>query len=147
MFFKIYFDFFVIISATKRMSTNPLGPGTRNISTNVPNELYISVYEMATNSGVKIGEFVRALMRFAQDKKVIVRENPEDKANWVAAVKADLHPLPEVRHEVIFTGEFQQKSLSEMVVDSGVQTAKGTRLQSKGASVKASRKMKVTSVN
>lgn len=132
------------------MSTNPLGPGTRNISTNVPNDLYIAVYEMAQTSGVKIGEFVRALMRFAQERKVVVRPNPEDKEKWRIAVNADLHPLPEVRHEVIFPEELQlhPKSLDEMVVDSGQQTSVGRRKQGKKAAVeKSSRKLKGISAN
>ena len=130
------------------MSTNPLGPGTRNISTNVPNDLYIAVYEMATASGVKIGEFVRTLMRFAQERKVLVRENPEDKANWIAAVKADQHPLPEVRHEVIIMSDLHQKSLDEMVAEAEEQPAKGKRPQiKKVAAEKSSRKLKGISAN
>lgn len=127
------------------MSTNPLGPGTRNISTNVPNDLYIAVYEMAQTSGVKIGEFVRALMRFAQERKVVVRPNPEDKEKWRLAVNADLHPLPEVRHEVIFPEELQlhPKSLDEMVSNPGQPLAAGQRKKSKPVAVeKSSRKSK-----
>jgi len=82
----------------------------------VPNDLYVEMHEMAAASGVKIGEFMRALMRFAKDKKAIVRDNPDDKAKWLKAVNDGVNTLPPIRQEIVFVvDEFQQTSLNQIL--------------------------------
>ena len=70
---------------------------------------------MAGASGVKIGEFMRALMRFARDRKAIVRDNPDDKVKWLKAVSEGAQVLPPIRQEIMFMDEFQQTSLDKIL--------------------------------
>jgi len=75
------------------------------------------MYELASASGVKIGEFMRTLMRYAQEKQVKVRPNSDDKARWYAAIKEGNNPLPSVRLEVIIEEkeeEFHEKSMDQL---------------------------------
>ena len=80
--------------------SNPLGKGTRNLSANVPIELFVAIESLANVSGVSMGAYVRALMEDARAKRTVVRENPDDKAAWLSAVREGAKPLPKVRVEV-----------------------------------------------
>lgn len=44
------------------MSSNPLGKDTKNLTVNVDKEVYDSVRELAAASGVKLSEYLRAII-------------------------------------------------------------------------------------
>lgn len=82
--------------------SNPLGPGTRNVTANVPTDLYIKLNSLATTvSGVKLGAYLRALMEYAVQHRLVVQENSEDRERWVEAIRNGESPLPKVRLEVV----------------------------------------------
>lgn len=80
-----------------------LGSGTRNVTVNISKELYIDFHALAARSGVRSGEFLRALIDLAVEEKIVVREKPEDRMAFYDAVQNEIKPLPKIRLEAIFT--------------------------------------------
>lgn len=50
------------------MGTNPLGKGTQNLSVNVPSEMKEALQELADKSGVKLSQYLRAILMKAVDR-------------------------------------------------------------------------------
>lgn len=58
------------------MATNSIGPGTTNLSVNIPKSLRADIAKLAENSGMKnASEYVRALLKYARDKKLRMVKN------------------------------------------------------------------------
>lgn len=87
-----------------RKTTKPIGKGTRNLTTNIPNDLYGDLQRMARVSGCKIGEYARAVLTDAAVQKIMVRDNQDDVAAYDAAL-ASGGSLPKIRKEVARTGD------------------------------------------
>lgn len=68
------------------MGTNPLGPGTVNLTANVPEELHAALKVLAQKSGKKVGPYVRKVLEDAARAGVTFRE-----------VRNDEYPAPDVR--------------------------------------------------
>ena len=83
-------------------TTKALGKGTRNLTTNVTDQLYLAISRLASVSGCKIGEYVRALLEHAEQNNIIAREVPADRVAWEHAIQSGERP-PKIRRE-IFTG-------------------------------------------
>lgn len=66
------------------MSGNPLGPGTKNITVNVPDELREKLGELAKESGLNFSDYLRAILKDAVEssatvsvKTMVERSRPE----------------------------------------------------------------------
>lgn len=81
-------------------ATKPLGKGTRNISANVPNQLYGDVARLASISGSGLGEYVRTVLDHATKLGWLVHENQDDRRAWEKAITEGISPLPKIRMEV-----------------------------------------------
>jgi hypothetical protein len=87
------------------MSSNPLGPGTRNLTANVSAETYVAIERLARVSGCKVGEYLRALVEDAAAHGILVRDHPGDVAAREKALREHVRPVPKVRKEVAREGE------------------------------------------
>ena len=56
------------------MKTNPIGPGTANITVNVPAGMKADLEELAKASGLKLGAYIRAVIRQAAKSGALVSE-------------------------------------------------------------------------
>lgn len=88
------------------MASNPLGPATRNLSSNVSTETFVEVHKLASDSGVSVSQYVRAIVENAVQNKILVRENPDSKKAYYAAV-IDHKPLPKITLEVVPDNELR----------------------------------------
>lgn len=74
------------------MATNPIGPETRNMSINVPNELHARISGLARESGMKLSAYLRALLNRAVDARTVFevrqREQVAESASVSASTKA-----------------------------------------------------------
>lgn len=82
------------------MSTNALGPNTRNITANIPAEDYLGLTRLASSSGRSISAYLRALTRYAVQHNLIAGHNQESYARWEAAIRDKTSPLPEIEIEI-----------------------------------------------
>lgn len=80
--------------------TRPLGPGTRNLTVNVPDSLYAEVAGMALSSNCSMSEYLRAVLEFATERRLLATEKAADREAWFAAVKASQKELPKIRREI-----------------------------------------------
>lgn len=69
------------------MATNALGPGTRNITSNVPDEVYLQIAALARASGTNMAAYGRALFVHAASRRIMVRENRAERLAWEMAIK------------------------------------------------------------
>ena len=91
--------------------SNPLGKGTRNLSVNIPVDLFIEIRRLASLSGFPPGAYVRALLEHAKARELLVRKNIADEMALLDAIKAGISPLPKVRLEVVDPAESHLRSL------------------------------------
>lgn len=89
-----------LIRMTRR--GNPLGQGTINLSANVPRTLYAAINELASESGLSMGKYIRTIMEYATQEKIHARETRESQAAWMAAAHNGDRPFPKRRFEAIF---------------------------------------------
>lgn len=75
-------------------TTRPLGSGTKNLTANVSHELYADVAALQHRSGVRLGEYVRAVLEFAVHHQLVVGSLDEDLKAWDAAVRKGETPRP-----------------------------------------------------
>lgn len=57
----------------KAERSNPIGAGTRNLSVNVPESLYNKLQDLAKQSELRIGEYVRLILFDASKKQLIAK--------------------------------------------------------------------------
>lgn len=88
------------------MASNPLGPQTRNLSSNVPIDVFIAVHQLAVDSGVSVSKYVRAIIEHAVKNNTLVRENADSRKAYYDAVLAS-EPLPNIELEVVPINELQ----------------------------------------
>jgi len=94
-------------------NTNPLGKGTRNLTSNVSNTLYLQVAQLAAASGCGLGEYLRTVLEDAVENGVIIQENAEDRKKWIEAVNRSEKPLPKIRLEIIRRDKFTMLKAAE----------------------------------
>lgn len=85
---------------------------TRNISVNLPSELYVSVNGLASLCGVKMGTYVRTILEFATAQNVMIRENIGERIAWIEAVKNQNGPLPRIGYEVILPANYPDLAIA-----------------------------------
>lgn len=93
------------------MATNPLGSSTRNISSNVPTDIYIAIHKLAMASGITVSKYVRAIVEFAAAKNILVRENPDSRLAYYEAVRTN-SPLPEIAMELVFDTDLESSAMA-----------------------------------
>ena len=54
------------------MPTNPIGNGTKNLTVNLPAELHASVKDLAKRSDLTMGSYLRALIKLAREKDLVI---------------------------------------------------------------------------
>ena len=84
-------------AAMKSPKTRPVGPGTRNITFNLPNTLYVDLVVLASESGLSYAAYLRALIEHARDHRLIALDDPEDKLRWAEAIRGGERTPPRVR--------------------------------------------------
>lgn len=57
--------------------TNPLGPGTINVSSNIPEELGQGVRRLALRSGMSVSAYVRWILQEAVDREMTFVSRPQ----------------------------------------------------------------------
>lgn len=74
------------------MPTNPIGPETRNMSINVPHGLHADISELAQESGMKLSEYLRALLRRAVETRTVFEIKARDQESRSASALASSSP-------------------------------------------------------
>lgn len=49
------------------MATNPIPPGTKNLSVNIPDALHADLKRLALDSGITVSKYVRKILILARD--------------------------------------------------------------------------------
>ncbi len=81
--------------ATKASNTNPLGPGTKNLTVNVSTSFDGEVLALAEESQISKSDYVRAVLRFALQQKMRFRLELENAQQVVeAAARQSKSPAP-----------------------------------------------------
>jgi hypothetical protein len=62
------------------MPSNPIGPGTKNLTVNIPSALHLKLNELARKSGKKLGAYVRKVLEDTVEQDVVYREIRESRS-------------------------------------------------------------------
>ena len=80
--------------------SNPLGPDTRNITANVPTELFMEVERLARLSGCSPSTYVRALCSYAKERNLVAIEDAASVSARANALKRGISPLPKITYRI-----------------------------------------------
>ncbi len=86
---------------TKKPTTNPLGPGTRNLSVNVPNKLRNKLETLAVQSNMKLSAYVRQVLEKAVAKEIAYRIEEVTARERKVAEAAPKHQFKPKKREAV----------------------------------------------